>query len=78
MTINEFSKFLEVELESIRSTTAYMKSDEVVDDDACDEIVKNTRRIAANFNKLVGGDKSLKVQPPEKLEPSTYQQNGCV
>jgi hypothetical protein len=73
----EFHKQLELQIRSIVQTIAAMKGDDVVDDEACDEVVNCTQRIVAAFNDFadVNSKKSYKIEPPEDLEPSPYQED---
>ena len=71
--LNKFRDVLEDKLDSQRGSATYIKSDDIVDDDACDNVTTAAQDIATAFNELAPllGLKAIAV--PEDNPPGPNQ-----
>jgi hypothetical protein len=71
---NRFRRELELLLASIRQTAGVIKSDDVVSDENCDEIVALAAKIAGEWNQYMFGSNIVDfISVPEELELSETQ-----
>jgi hypothetical protein len=73
-----FKDELDLQLTSIHQSAGVLKSDEVVDDGACDAIVTCLQKIATAWNDYItasGMSGFDKLEPVADLEPSPYQED---
>lgn len=69
------SRELEIHLLSLREAADRMKSDDVVDDAACDEIAIAAREAAKRYNSMAKLLGLRQVAVPDLLKPSPYQED---
>lgn len=62
------------QLKSIRASLAYLKSDDIVDDDACENIFNSIHEITRISNLLMAGSEVPAIELPEPL-PSYYEED---
>jgi hypothetical protein len=73
-TIDRFRSALEREIASIVGSAGYIKSDDIVDDDACDNVVSSAQQIIIDFNRLAEQLKIDRLIVPHNLPPSSHQE----
>lgn len=74
--VDAISRELEIRLLSLRELAANIKSDDTVDDAACDEIAFSARETARRYNEVAKLLGFRKIIVPDLLEPSPYQEKS--